>query len=476
MSERYCTDTGKNKSKKNVRIHWGFIAFSFAFIFNPNITIVDIFPDFIGYMILSASLLKLSMLSETLADSRRSFERMIFIDVAKILALLWVFGIESSNERSFSLLMWTFVFGVAEVIFLASAFVKLFSGFEELGNLYSNSSIHGSKRAGGKSYTEKAKSLSVFFVVMRAVLALLPELSALGSVSYDKITNSVSLYRYIGVMRGICFIPVMILGIFWLVRICRYFARIRADRQFCDEIDNACYKRFVTKQGAFTIRNVKLSMWFFVVAMVLSLDIRMNGTNIFPDLLVPILLIPSLMYMSKTTHIPKAPTLSMMTCYGMISVLSVLAENYYLDNYTYNAMAKSSEAFIAFMFYIGAVAVKSIIFICLVICWYRDVRKVIVAHTGYVLGRETLSEKESMRIAEDQKEVEKGFVWMADAAMLYVLSDVAYALYGAFYAFLSRNFGWLGLLNFMCGIFFVAMAAKASSELSEAVQTKYMLE
>ena len=65
---------------------------------------------------------------------------------------------------------------------------------------------------------------------------------------------------------------------------------------------------------------------------------------------------------------------------------------------------------------------------------------------------------------------------MVDVAILYVISDVAYALYGAFYAFLDRNFGWLGLVNLACGVVFVAMVLKALGELREAVETKYMLE
>ena len=156
--------TNQKKSKREAQIPWIAFSVAFLFIFNPNISIVDLLPDFFGYIILSVSLVKLSMISEGLVEARKAFERMIIIDGAKLLALIWVFGIDVSSARSSSLLLFSFVFGVFEIIFLAPAFIKLFEGFGELGNFHVNTSIHGSKKNGGKSYTEKIRNFSVFFV------------------------------------------------------------------------------------------------------------------------------------------------------------------------------------------------------------------------------------------------------------------------------------------------------------------------
>ena len=114
------------KNKRNARIPWSAIALAFVFFFNPNINIVDPLPDVFGHIILALSLVKLSMVCPALTDARRAFERMILIDGAKILALLWVFGIEVTSERNSSLMLWSFVFGMLEIGFLAPAFVKLY--------------------------------------------------------------------------------------------------------------------------------------------------------------------------------------------------------------------------------------------------------------------------------------------------------------------------------------------------------------
>ena len=340
-----------------------------------------------------------------------------------------------------------------------------------------NFASHGSKYINGKSHTEKMKSLSVFFVVFRAVMTLLPELSALGSTSSIENSNVIDLYRYIGVMRGFCFIPTLVVGICWLVRAIRYIARIRRDTEFCESVSAAYREKIIPKEGIFVIRNVKIATWLFLAAMALTMDLKIDEVNILPDILVLAAIVPAYVYLAKSTKINKTSLIVTSALYALTSVLTVFTEIYYEEKYiTYNAMARSSEALGGYLIYVCSVALHGIVLICLLASWCSAYKKVIEAHTGYVRGKEIESEGERARIAEVHKELGRGFGWMVDTAILYVLSDVAYALYGAFYAFLNKNFGWLGLVNLACGVFFVAMVLKALGELREAVETKYMLE
>ena len=76
---------------------------------------------------------------------------MVLVDAGKLLAILWVFGIEAISERNTGLLLWSFVFGVLESIFAIPAFMKLFNGFSTLGDFHVNSSIHAKGRRGKKA-------------------------------------------------------------------------------------------------------------------------------------------------------------------------------------------------------------------------------------------------------------------------------------------------------------------------------------
>ena len=106
----------------------------------------------------------------------------------------------------------------------------------------------------------------------------------------------------------------------------------------------------------------------------------------------------------------------------------------------------------------------------------RAMKSVISEHTGYVLGKEIDSEGEKKQILAVQGRLNKNFYALADVAILCALAETFNSLYGAFYAFLNKNLGWMSLVSISCGLLLVGMTVKAVSELKEAVQTKYMLE
>ena len=166
----------------------------------------------------------------------------------------------------------------------------------------------------------------------------------------------------------------------------------------------------------------------------------------------------------------------MMALFGISTLLSDAADKYFHANYSYIAIEKSNAALVAYFVYVGAVALKGILFVSTLAVAFKEIRKVIVEHTGYVLGKEINTEGEKERTLEVQNELYKSFTRIVDVAIIYVLSDVLYSLYGAFYAFMDKNLGYLSIINIICGIVFIGITVKAVDELREAVQTKYMLE
>ena len=94
------------------------IAIALIFLFNPNIAVIDILPDFIGYILICMALVNLADINESLGDALSAFKKLIFIDAAKVVAILWIFGMSVTNERSSSMLLWSFTFCVLEIIFV----------------------------------------------------------------------------------------------------------------------------------------------------------------------------------------------------------------------------------------------------------------------------------------------------------------------------------------------------------------------
>ena len=456
--------------KKN--ISYGMFAFAFIFLFNPCVSVIDPLPDVIGYIILSVALSKISMLSETLYDAKRAFERLVIIDSGKILSLLWIFGVDSVHERNTSLLLWSFVFGVLEIIFAVPAYLKLFEGFSYLGDFYPNTSIHQKKGKRKYSYTDFIKLFSVFFVVFKAVLTCLPETAAI----YDESSPFRDIYRYIGVMRALCIIPVLIVGTVWVVSIIRYFRRISRDQIFVYAVNEEYSKKKMTKVGAFVIKDIKIASVFMIIASAFCIDFNLDGINILPDVVVIISLGISLFYFSKTAKIKKTFALLTFAFFTAATLFEDYIRYYFAENFYYNAIDKNKEAFAIYLLTVIAVAVEGILLIFVYLSMARALKSVVLDHTGYVVGKEIDSEGEKKQILIVQKQLNKNFSFLADVAIICALADTFASLYGAFYAFLNKNFGWMPLISISCGLLLVGMTVKAVSELKEAVQTKYMLE
>lgn len=464
------------KMAEKKQIPWGLFIIASIFLFNPHIAIFDFLPDFIGYIILSIALTKLAMINDHLYEAKRAFDRLIIIDIGKILAIFWVFGMTFGNEQNSSLLLWSFVFGVLEILFAISAFAKLFEGFSTLGDFHSNSSIHGSKRRDGKSYTQRFKSLTSVLIVFKAVMAVLPELSVLETMTYDETSRFTYLYRYIGVMRGFCFIPVLIIGIVWLVCAIRYFSRIRSDKDFVISVDEEYSSKQISKSGMFVVRDVKIATLFLVLGSILSLDFIFENVNIIPDILVVPFFALSLFYFSKVSNFKKKFAIASLVIFSIVSILEEVLRFYFFEEFYYNAINKNGEAFYTYLFMVGTIVIKGILLVVVFVAISKAIKTVIKDHTGYVLGREIHSEVEQNQIAEVHKQLGKNFSRLSDFAAVCVLADLFASLYGAFYAFLDKNFGWMSLISVACTLLLVGMTVKAVSELREGVQTKYMLQ
>ena len=248
------------------------------------------------------------------------------------------------------------------------------------------------------------------------------------------------------------------------------------DNDFIESLNKEYSQRKITKNGAFVIKDVKIATVFMVLASIFSIDFNMDGINILPDILVVVLLGIALIYFSRAAKIKKAFLVTVFSLFTVATVFEDFIRYYFAENYYYNAINKNAEAFNVYLITVIAVAVEGILLVLIYFAMAKALREVVKDHTGYVLGKEIESEGEKKQILAVQKQLNKNFTVLVDFAVICALADTFGSLYGAFYAFLNKNLGWMSLLSIACGLLLVGMTVKAVSELREAVQTKYMLE
>ena len=299
----------------------GYMIIGCIFLCNPFINIIDILPDFIGYLFILKALAELSDLERNICNARKRFKSALWVSLVKS-ALVFGFMIYDSTWY----LILTFSFAVLECMYLIPAFVDLFYGISYLEERHTNhrsrfeSSVkHGgvfdkTEFENGTAYFEvfeekrgndfdvfagetvvfpdqrvsvclseagfasrfrekivylyesaEARTLSVIFVIIRAVCSVLPELTAIAETGSGYVESNpiddFSALRWILILFLAVFS--LVVGIAWLSRMVRYFNVFRKDKDFIGTLQKKYEAEVLPNQGLWVKRK---SLAFCAVA------------------------------------------------------------------------------------------------------------------------------------------------------------------------------------------------------------------
>ncbi len=448
-------------------MRFGILSLAFIFLFNANINVIDIIPDIIGYCIIVFALFRLADLNEDIAESQKYFKYMIEVELAKLIAILWAFGLSQSDERETGILLISFVFAVIDSILLFIAFNKLFSGLISLGYRHENSAVLGSKKKNEKNYTDKIRRFTLFFIIFKPLMALLPEFSNLTSYEYDETSSLISLYDYIGLLRTMSFIVVSIVGIFWLFAIMKYFSRVRRDELYCKSLEREYVKSVIPRKGIFIKRN--LSMVFFVLstAAFFMIDFKLDCVNIIPDFIGAIYFLIGFCIAFKNLSINKSFFKIFAGLYILTSLLASIFEFRFFSRYSYVAIYRNEDVYNLYITMTAFSALNIILFAVVAFLLIKLLSSAIETHTGFVYG--TNEGKDTHRISEFHKESKLKLIWVAVSAGILTVADIINTFFG-------KNFDASGFLMTLAGILFFCSVIKVTRDISDDIEIKYMLE
>ncbi len=152
--------------KKTSSLGLTLIAAGFVFLVNPCIHIIDILPDFLGFILMCFGVDKLSDLEGRFAAAKKGFIELAVISAVKTLGLLLLPHI----DEIFVILL-VFSFGLLEAMFFIPAMKNLFEGFRYFG-LRSGSSVPVDR-------SEGVQALACVVFCLRIAMAFLPEVPKL---------------------------------------------------------------------------------------------------------------------------------------------------------------------------------------------------------------------------------------------------------------------------------------------------------
>ncbi len=255
----------------------GAIFLGFLFLINPDLITLDIFPDFIGYLLISHGLYRLSFLEERIALARKFAFFLAITSGVKIASSLMVFTTVVESTR----LTASFVFFAVETAMGLFFVDHVFKGIQYLA-------VRKDSDLALKGYEVAKLYITVFFIV-KNVTNFLPQGIAAFYPNIDADPNLVENYssmrQQFFILRSVFFIvgaiALIALGVYAARVLRAYLSRCRSDEAFVDRLVDA-YKEKVEENKNMQIRlAVKSAFLLFFVATAFLADMYLDHIDIF---------------------------------------------------------------------------------------------------------------------------------------------------------------------------------------------------
>ena len=254
---------------KPVRLfRYGRAAAGLILLVNPIISLYDILPDFIGYLLLFTALREVSRLEGRMEDAQsRLIWLAAFSGLRLTLALVFY-----DAQSSFKLLV-CFSLAVVELVTFLMWSASFFSGLEYLLNRNDGEELVGR--------LSNVRFLTVLFFIVRSACNLLPEFtSLLEDAAMTDLTNAA---RYLALAGGknlfilLGIVVVLVLGGFWLSGTLRFMKSAAGDARF-----SAALHRRYSEEGCAKGDVMSMAVGI-IIGGAFFFDFTLDGADVLPD-------------------------------------------------------------------------------------------------------------------------------------------------------------------------------------------------
>lgn len=447
---------------------------SAAFLFNPDIALIDILPDFIGYLLLTLSLRFMRDLSPHFENAWRRFRLLTVVTVAKFISLFWVMGVlTNALEKPTMLLLLSFVFSILELIWGIPAWFSFTEGLiihaQTTGGEYPLLEKGAKSYRPGKNVSVSFRNTTVFFMIAKAFFANISEFSALSEHSYDD--KAFNWYRFVGLYRVFAVAIGAVIGVIWLVCALRFLIGVMKDEKLIESAKSKYETTVLPNSGLFIRRDISFLLTLVCAATLLSADFYIDKVNFLPDTLSALLFV--FIFVKMKPYYEKYKTgLAISAAYTVISVVGAIMSGDYVSNPRVSMTWDNREVFSEFITMYPVRIVEALFFLATVIFVLKGVRAVIDGHCGYIPMTMEESYRTS-RLAAIRKEVGvKVWVCFAFAVITTVIAGL-YEFILSLDLFISPIW-WI--ISFVSSLAFFACAVYMMSAVNEEVESRYMLD
>ncbi len=287
----------------------------FILLANPEITIIDLLPDVLGFLLIAKALSPLSPLSPSAESAIQNFRKLSLVSAIKLVAIIPMMVLYAT-EREITLIF-TAGFAILSALYLFPAVSDFFSTFSYLADR-ENIRIRG---------TKLVKGFTLVTFLLRYFLAMIPESVYLYVDEYESNAINTPIYPLAAYRTGITvlsFTISLIIGLIWLAVVLRYMHGLRRNTSLNQEICRAI--ALVEHSRNQAIRSAVKPVWLlFSLSFVTLIGYTLDGMPLFPSFLFPLLLWIAIHNLRKVIPLTKRYTIlpAITTILGVISFVAV---------------------------------------------------------------------------------------------------------------------------------------------------------
>lgn len=323
-------------TKKNLRL--GFYIAAAFFLFNPNINLLDVLPDCIGYLFLIAAISRTCDLVPHFEEARRGFVRMFWISLIKIPAYIAVTSVIGDNlDNRVMLTLSTLIFAVVEIIFSFSATSELFAGMNYLGERFGAFSASG-------AVAKSTATITYIHIFAKQILAFLPELCHLSSFDYaGYVDGSRDIAEYYIFFVAAAALLALILGIAYLAYSIAFANTLEQDPELHPLLTRIREDNSRPLRGESRIRRIKLALTLFAAGAGCMINVYFDNINYLPTALAALLFALSALVFLPLTGRAIAPLALSALAFPFSLTAYILREKFFAE-YSYAALGRVRDA------------------------------------------------------------------------------------------------------------------------------------
>ena len=248
-----------------------YLILAVIFLFNPIISVIDVFPDLIGYLLLLKFFNRMSYTNDKVDDLCRSIKILCLLTGIKLISLILMPTLAVLDQAMY--LVFSFAFAILECIFGIPLFNKMFNVFSDIALYEENKNC---------SNNNGIKVLTIIALVSKLSLACIPDFTFLSISNGVDTPTGIDLLQFRPLLFTLSTFISMIVGVIWLVYILRYLNKLFTKNSL-ELLKNDYANKEIGRELLFLSKDNMLYILIICFASSFVVDFNLNLINVLFD-------------------------------------------------------------------------------------------------------------------------------------------------------------------------------------------------